>query len=356
MSKKIRVLVVDDSAFMRKSISYILESSGEIEIVGTAKNGLEGFEAVMKFKPDLVTLDVEMPVMNGLETLKKIMDECPTPVIMLSSLTAEGTETTLKALSLGAVDFLTKDVVNLNSGLINIQKELIAKIKSIHNQRSLTFRLSRINNRLSEPSERKAVQPTSNFVRPAFEIKAILIGISTGGPLSLQKVIPELNKNIPVPIFIVQHMPPMFTKSLAERLDKMSPIAVKEAEDREHIVPSQVYIGQGGKHMIAEKNSGLYHIKISDHPADSLYKPCVDVTLNSLIDYYGKHVFAIIMTGMGKDGFEAVKRLKQIGGYSVAQDEDSCVVFGMPKALVDNKLADAILPLDSIATQINKLF
>lgn len=356
MIRKIRVLVIDDSAFMRKSISYILESSGEIEIVGTARNGLEGFELVLKLKPDLVTLDVEMPVMNGLETLKKIMDECPTPVIMLSSLTAEGTETTLKALSLGAVDFLTKDVVNLNSGLVNIQKELIAKIKSIHNQRSLAFRLSRINNRLSDPSQKKIIQTSSNFVRPPFEIKAVMIGISTGGPLSLQKVIPELNKNIPVPIFIVQHMPAMFTRSLADRLDKMSPIAVKEAEDKEHIVPSQIYIGPGGKHMIAEKNSGAFLIKITDHPADSLYKPCVDVTLNSLIDYFGKHVFAIIMTGMGKDGFEAVKRLKKLGGYSVAQDEDSCVVFGMPKALVDNNLADAVLPLDSIATQINKLF
>ncbi len=356
MKKKIRVLVVDDSAFMRKSISYILESSGEIEIVGTAKNGLEGFEAVMNLKPDLVTLDVEMPVMNGLDTLKKIMDQCPTPVIMLSSLTAEGTETTLKALSLGAVDFLTKDVVNINSGLVNIQRELIAKIKSIHNQRSLTFRLSRINNRLSDPSQKKVVLTSSNFVRPSFEIKAILIGISTGGPLSLQKVIPELDKNIPVPIFIVQHMPPMFTRSLADRLDKMSPISVKEAEDKENIVSSQIYIGPGGKHMITEKNSGMYHIKITDQPADSLYKPCVDVTLNSLIDFYGKHVFAIIMTGMGKDGLEAVKRLKQLGGYSVAQDEDSCVVFGMPKAIVDNNLADAVLPLDSIATQINKLF
>ncbi len=356
MTKKIRVVIVDDSAFLRKSVSYILESSGEIEVVGTAKNGQEGFELVSKLKPDLVTLDVEMPVMNGLETLKKIMDECPTPVIMLSSLTAEGTETTLKALSLGAVDFLTKDVVNINSGLINIQRELIAKIKSIHNQRSLAFRLSRINSRLSEPTPQKTVPASSSFVRPPFETKAVLIGISTGGPLSLQKVIPELNKNIPVPIFIVQHMPAMFTRSLAERLNKMSPIAVKEAEDRENVVPSQIYIGPGGKHMIADKNSGVSQIKITDHPADSLYKPCVDVTLNSLIDIFGRQVFAIIMTGMGKDGYEAVKRLKKMGGYSVAQDEDSCVVFGMPKALVDNNLADAILPLDLIATQINRLF
>lgn len=356
MSKKIRVLIVDDSAFMRKSISYILESSGEIEIVGTAKNGQEGFEMLLKLKPDLVTLDVEMPVMNGLDTLKKIMSEAPTPVIMLSSLTAEGTETTLKALSLGAVDFLAKDLVNINSGLLNIQKELVAKIKSIHSQRSLTFRLSRISNRLPEPDKKKVTHTSSSIVKPPFEIKAVLIGISTGGPLSLQKVIPELNQKIPVPIFIVQHMPPMFTKSLSERLDKLSPIAVKEAEDRESIVPSQVYIGQGGKHMIVEKNTGGLHIKISENPADSLYKPCVDVTLNSLIDHFGKQVFAIIMTGMGKDGYEAVKRLKQIGGYSVAQDEESCVVFGMPKALVDNNLADAVLPLDSIANQINRLF
>lgn len=356
MNKKIRVLVVDDSAFMRKSISYILESSGVIDVVGTAKNGQEGFEMLLKLKPDIVTLDVEMPVMNGLDTLKKIMTECPTPVIMLSSLTAEGTETTLKALSLGAVDFLAKDMVNINSGLLNIQKELISKIKTIYNQKSLAFRLSRIHGKISEPQEKKSSLALSNFVKPSFEIKSILIGISTGGPLSLQKVIPELNKNIPVPIFIVQHMPPIFTKSLADRLDKMSQIAVKEAEDSEKILPSQIYIGQGGKHMIIEKNSGGYNIKITEQPADSLYKPSVDVTLNSLIDYYGKHVFAIIMTGMGKDGLEAVKRLKQLGGYSVAQDEESSVVYGMPKAIVDNNLADAILPLDSISSQINRLF
>lgn len=356
MKKKIRVLIVDDSAFMRKSISYILESSGEIEIVGTAKNGLEGFEMVLKLKPDLVTLDVEMPVMNGLDTLKKIMTEFPTPVIMLSSLTAEGTETTLKALSLGAVDFLAKDLVNINAGLLNIQKELVAKIKSIYNQKSLVSRLNRISNRFADPEKKKIIQPSSNFVKPPFEIKAVLIGISTGGPLSLQKVIPELNKNIPAPIFIVQHMPPMFTKSLADRLDKLSPIAVKEAEDRENVIPSQVYIGQGGKHLEVNKYGGSVRVKISDQPADSLYKPCVDVTLNSLIDAYNKNVFAIIMTGMGKDGFEAVKKLKQLGGYAVAQDEESCVVFGMPKALVDNNLADAVLPLDSIASQINKLF
>jgi two-component system chemotaxis response regulator CheB len=356
MSKRIRVLVVDDSAFMRKSISYILESSGEIEVVGTARNGQEGFELVQKLKPDIVTLDVEMPVMNGLDTLKKIMTECPTPVIMLSSLTAEGTETTLKALSLGAVDFLTKDVVNISSGLANIQKDLIAKIKTIHNQRALAFRLSRIHSKITEPKGFKAKPQLDNFIKPPFDIRAILIGISTGGPLSLQKVIPEINKNLPVPVFIVQHMPPMFTKSLADRLDKMSSITVKEAEDNDQISPSTVYIGVGGKQMIAEKKSALTNIKITDKPTDTLYKPCVDVTLNSLIDIYGKHVLSIIMTGMGKDGYEATKRLKSLGGYSVAQDEDSCVVFGMPKAIVENNLADAILPLDSIAEQINKLF
>jgi two-component system chemotaxis response regulator CheB len=281
MRKKIRVIIIDDSAFMRKSISYILESSGEIEIIGTARNGLEGFELVQKLKPDLVTLDVEMPVMNGLDTLKKIMGECPTPVIMLSSLTAEGTETTLKALSLGAVDFLAKDLVNVSSGLLNIQKELIAKIKSIHSQKSLVFRLSKINARLSDTTPKKATFISTDFVKPTYEIKAVLIGVSTGGPLSLQKVIPELNQSIPAPIFIVQHMPPMFTKSLADRLDKMSPIDVKEAEDREFIKPSQVYIGQGGKHMTVEKNSGVLRIKISENPAVSLYKPSVDITLNS---------------------------------------------------------------------------
>lgn len=354
--KKIRVLIIDDSAFIRKSLSYILESSGEIEIVGTAKNGLEGFELVLKLKPDLVTLDVEMPVMNGLEALKKIMNECPTPVIMLSSLTVEGSEITIKALSLGAVDFLTKDVVNLSSGLLNIQKELITKIKSIYLQQSFATKLNRLSNRLIKVDEKKVTQSLIEFINPPFEIKSILIGISTGGPLSLQKVVPLLKKNLPVPIFIVQHMPPMFTKSLADRLNNLSEIEVKEAIDREDVVKSNVYIGPGGKHMVVDKVFGSLKIKITTYPENSLYKPCVDVTLNSLIDHYGKHILPIIMTGMGKDGFEAVKRLKQLGGISIAQDEDSSVIYGMPKAIVDNNLADAILPLESIPEQINKLF
>ncbi|MCL6493815.1 MAG: chemotaxis protein CheB, partial [Ignavibacterium sp.] len=191
---------------------------------------------------------------------------------------------------------------------------------------------------------------------PKFDIKAILIGISTGGPLSLQKVIPHLYAHLPVPVIVVQHMPPMFTNSLAERLNKLSEVTVKEASDADVLQPAKVYFAPGGKHLFVNQTAGKVTIKISENPDNTLYRPCVDVSLNSMIDVYGNSVLPIIMTGMGKDGLEAVRRLKQLGGFVIAQDEESSVVYGMPRAIVDNNLADLILPLDKIAFQINNIF
>lgn len=356
ISRKIKVLVIDDSAFMRKTLSFMLESAGDIEVVATAKNGLEGFELIRTHQPDVVTLDFEMPGLNGLETLDKIMKDFPVPVLMVSSFTTEGADVTIKALSLGAVDFLPKEPSAVASGVMKIKDELIDKIRNIYKQTSIATRLKRISN--ITVGERKTTTKTiqaKDWI-PAFDIKAILIGISTGGPLSLQKVIPHLHAHLPVPIVIVQHMPPMFTNSLAERLNKLSELTVIEAADNDLLESSKVYFAPGGKHLFVSQTSGRVSIKISDSPDNTLYKPCVDVTLNSMIDVFGKNVLPIIMTGMGKDGLEAVKRLKRIGGYAFAQDEDSSVVYGMPRAIIDNELADLILPLDKIAYQINKIF
>lgn len=356
INNKIKVLVVDDSAFMRKALTFMLESAGDIEVVATAKDGLEGYDLIKKIKPDIVTLDFEMPRMNGLETLEKIMTDCHVPVLMVSSFTTEGAEVTIKALSLGAVDFLPKESSPLSIGIMKIKDELIEKVRSIYQQTSIATRLKRISSIIVSEKKRQKKVTRDKVWSPNFEVKAILIGISTGGPLSLQKVIPHLYAHLPVPVIVVQHMPPMFTYSLAERLNKLSEVTVKEASDSDVLEPAKVYFAPGGKHLFVNQTSGKVTIKISETPDNTLYKPCVDVSLNSMIDVYGKSVLPIIMTGMGRDGLEAVRRLKQLGGFAIAQDQESSVVYGMPRAIVDNDLADLVLPLDKIAFQINNIF
>lgn len=361
MNSKIKALIVDDSAFMRKSLSLMLEGSGEIEVVGCAKDGLEGIQMVKEKLPDIVTMDIEMPKMDGLTALQNIMRDFPTPVLMVSSLTTQGAEETIKALEYGAVDFIPKELSYVNVNIVKIREELISKVKEIVKQKSLSIRLKRIrsiqlNKTIKSDETKKTI--TNSTIPNSFNCKAVAIGISTGGPLSLQKVIPKLSSSLPVPVFIVQHMPPKFTKSLADRLNGMSEIEVKEAENFEEIRPGVVYMAPGGFHMTANKNSSnRYEIIISEYPNDTLHRPSVDVMLDSITNVFGaKHTLAVIMTGMGKDGSEAVKKLKQFGGYAIAQDEETSVVYGMPKAIVDNGSADMVLPLDNIANQINKVF
>lgn len=353
MLNKIRAVVIDDSAFMRKSISIMLESDNDIQVVGTARDGLEGFNLVKSINPDIVTLDIEMPRMDGLTALKKIMDECPTSVIMVSSLTTEGAEATIKALELGAVDFIPKELSYVSVNIIKIKDELVRKIKEIVRQKAVQMRLKRIQNLTSE-SKAHTVRPPESGKIPKMMYKAIGIGVSTGGPMSLQKVIPRLSKKINCPIFIVQHMPPKFTKSLADRLNSLSDIEVKEAEHNEPIRNGVVYLAPGGFHLSVKKSlvNGA-QIDVSENPSNTLHRPSVDVTISSVVKYYGKSTLGIIMTGMGKDGMEAIKELKGIGGYAIAQDEQSCVVYGMPRAIADAGLADMSVPLENLADVIN---
>ncbi len=348
-NSKIKVLIVDDSAFMRKSISIMLESDESIEIIATAKDGLEGVELAKKLRPDLITLDIEMPKMDGLTALKKIMSDCPTSVLMVSSLTTEGAESTLKALELGAVDFIPKELSYVNVNIIKIKEDLLRKVKAIVMQRRSRERFSRLKS-ISNRTSSTGVSTRNNI--PSGDYRAIALGISTGGPLSLQKVIPQINSNIDVPIFIVQHMPPRFTKSLADRLNNMSSITVKEAEDGETYRKGWAYIAPGGSHMVIRQNK----IEISDSPSDTIHKPSVDVMMNSVIDVFNRRTLGIIMTGMGKDGLDAMRRLKQKNGTCIAQDERTSVVYGMPKAIVEAGIADAVIPLDDFALKINKVF
>lgn len=354
MRDKIAVLIIDDSAFMRKSLSIMLESDPDISVVGTAHNGLEGVELANKLRPDVITLDVEMPVMDGLTALKRIMTECPTSVLMISSITTEGAAATLKALEIGAVDFIPKEMSYVSVNISKIKEDLISKVKAISRTRLLKARLDRI----------KAISPTpvvrprvTGFLRdlPKAGYRAIALGISTGGPFTLQKVLPLISEKVQVPIFIVQHMPPKFTKSLAERLNGQCKLEVKEAENGEPVKNGYVYIAPGGFHMKLRGSSSSPIIDISPEPAGTLHRPSVDVMMGSVVGVYGKYTLGVIMTGMGKDGYEAVKQLKSIGGYAIAQDEESCVVYGMPKAIVDGGLADVVLPAEKIPEMINRV-
>ncbi len=356
--EQIKILVVDDSAFMRKSISIMLESDPGIKVIAIARDGEEGYKLAKSLLPDLITLDIEMPKMDGLTALKKIMADCPTSVIMLSSLTTEGAEVTLKALEYGAVDFIPKELSYVNVNIVKIKDELINKVKEIVKQRKMQNMLRRIQKVGSEVPVAKPKTSEVQFTHEMLKVnfRAIALGISTGGPFSLQKVIPKISGKLKVPIFIVQHMPPKFTKSLAERLNTLSQVEVKEAENNELVRKGVIYIAQGGYHMLVERSVGGNEvIKISSEPSSMLHCPSVDVMVESVVDTYGKDVLGIIMTGMGKDGFEGIKKLKKIGGHTIAQDEESCVVYGMPRAIVEGGVADIVAPLDKISELINKV-
>ncbi|MDQ1266850.1 MAG: Protein-glutamate methylesterase/protein-glutamine glutaminase [Bacteroidota bacterium] len=363
----IKLLIVDDSIFIRTTLKKILKHP-EIEIVDTAPNGKIGVERVIELQPDVVTMDIEMPVMNGIEALREIMDKNPVPVIMVSTLTKEGADVTLEALTLGAVDFITKRAAFDEAQ--GMKEELLSKILAIgHNpvlrnrfkaelqrkksgcrteSQSVAQRVAEIigKKRGLELSGAKHI-PLSN------EIEAIGIGISTGGPNALQVLFRKLPADIPVPILIAQHMPPFFTKSLAERLDKLSQISVKEAQDGDRLERGKAYIAPGGRQMTVNKRR---KISISDEPANSLYKPCVNVLLDSMIDVFDNRMVGIIMTGMGHDGQTALKRLHDRKGYVIAQDLDSCVVGGMPKSVMDVNAADDIQSLEDLPQAIASLF
>ncbi|HUI29095.1 MAG TPA: chemotaxis response regulator protein-glutamate methylesterase [Candidatus Acidoferrales bacterium] len=339
----IRILVVDDSAFMRKAISMMLEEDHGIEVVGTARDGLEAIEKVRELNPDLMTLDVEMPRMDGITALKQIMKDNPLPVLMVSSLTLEGARATIDALAAGAVDFIPKQLSYISMDITKIKGDLISKIKAV------ARRGTRI---ISPPLSNTASVPKKSSLIDGSNAQIVVLGISTGGPFSLQRVIPSLREDFPLPIAIVQHMPPLFTKSLAERLDSISRLEVCEAEDGMELVNGKVFIAPGGFHLKFSREDSKVFLVVSKLPNDTLHRPSVDVMFSSAYDTFGGRVLAIVMTGMGKDGLEGAKMIKSAGGKILAQSEDTCVVYGMPKAIVDARIADSVVPLEEIASVI----
>ncbi len=364
MSQIIKVVVVDDSAFMRKSLTIMLESDPQIKVVAVARDGKEGIEKIRECHPDLVTMDIEMPVMDGLTALGIIMKEMPLPVLMVSSLTTDGAKSTLDALNLGAVDFIPKELSFVSLDIVKIKEELISKVKQIVQSRSLQFRMQRVSaasrgvlqSAAGGKGAGAASLPAAKGAWPVKKgLRGVVLGISTGGPFALLQIIPKLPKDFPLGIAIVQHMPPRFTRSMAERLDGLSQVRVKEAEDGDRMEPGLVLVAPGGEHMSFRANGTSVKVKISGEPLNTLYKPCADVMMTSAVEAFNGPLLGVIMTGMGKDGLEGLKLIKQKGGYVLAQNEETCVVYGMPKAAVDAGVADLVLPLEDIPQAITRL-
>ncbi|WP_460929748.1 protein-glutamate methylesterase/protein-glutamine glutaminase [Pseudomonas sp. MC6] len=375
----VKVLVVDDSGFFRRRVSEILSADPSIQVVGTATNGKEAIDQALALKPDVITMDYEMPMMDGITAVRHIMQRCPTPVLMFSSLTHEGARVTLDALDAGAVDFLPKNFEDISRNPEKVKQLLCEKVHSI----------SRSNRRFSAysaPAPAAAPTPapapssfsshsTSAPARPAHApvhapapapsrapaasasspapkrkaYKLVAIGTSTGGPVALQRVLTQLPANFPAPIVLIQHMPAAFTKAFAERLDKLCRISVKEAEDGDILRPGLALLAPGGKQMMID---GRGAVKILPGDERLNYKPCVDITFGSAAKFYGDKVLAVVLTGMGADGREGARLLKQGGSAVWAQDEASCVIYGMPMAIVKADLADAVYSLDDIGKHI----
>lgn len=370
-SKKNKLLIVDDSAFMRKLISDFFEGSPKIEVIGTARNGKDAIKKIQDLRPDVVTMDIEMPIMNGLDALKKIMDTCPVPVVMLSSTTKQGAEHTLQAMEYGAVDFVTKPSGTISLDLHKVKEELIhkvenaagvsiSKLKNVSTITKPTVDYSFVNSTLYQKKTKKneSAKQKKQLKKEwsSSSKKIVLIGTSTGGPRALQNVITKLPSNINVPILIVQHMPPGFTKSLADRLNQLSKITVKEAEHGDILKEGTAYIAPGGYHLKIRKVNSSFEIVLDNtEPPRAGHRPAVDVMFEEVSKYNDFDKIAVIMTGMGHDGSKGLISLKETGNtIAIAESAESCIVFGMPKAAIETKLVDEVVEVDQIAQTILK--
>jgi len=370
-SSKSKLLVVDDSAFMRKLISDFFDGNPKIEVVGTARNGKDAITKIQTLQPDVVTMDVEMPELNGLDALKEIMRVSPVPVIMLSSTTLQGAENALIAIEYGAVDFVAKPSGTISIDLHKIKEELVHKVEhaahvsvsklrkpKIDLQQSFIQKKSTFNDKLFNHKLTTVGTPIAaeNRFNKATKKKIVLIGTSTGGPRALQEVITKIPSSIKAPILIVQHMPAGFTKSLADRLNNLSHIKVKEAEKGDILQDGVAYIAPGGSHLKLEKHGASYELVLDQQePPRSGHRPSVDVLFESVSKISDFDKIAVIMTGMGSDGSKGLIELKQSGNVmAIAESEKTCIVYGMPKAAVETQLVNEVVEVDKIAETIMK--
>lgn len=341
--RTIRVLVVDDSAFMRKTVSSILNSAEDIEVVATARDGLDAVQKLADTNPDVITLDIEMPRLDGLHTLGYIMSERPTPVVILSAYTEKGGETTMKALEYGAVDFVCKPSGPISLDINKIAEELTAKVRM-----AAGVDVSRLTFLEFDKIERiQEIPPAQTAGR-----KVLMIAASTGGPRALYEIIPKLPADLPAAVLVVQHMSIGFTASLADRLDRVSALRVKEAQDGDEILSGHIYLAPGDYHMTVAQEGQKEVVRLNQEPARNGVRPAADATLESAAPLYGKSCLAVILTGMGHDGTKGAQAVKRHGGMVLAQDQASSVVFGMPKSAIESGCVDHIYPLSTISEKI----
>jgi len=343
----VRVLVVDDSAFMRVALSRMIAAEPDFEIAATASSGSDALDKISSFDPDVVTLDLEMPGLDGLQTLRRIMSRFPRPVIVVSASPDKGTETTFNALSAGAFDYVPKQLSDASLDIFHIRPDLIAKIRA-----AAASRKPLADGNRKKPSQSSSLADQYFVPSPP---AVVAMGVSTGGPKALQEILPTLPRDLSVPILIVQHMPQGFTAPLAERLNGLCSLPVREASHREPVEPGVIYIAPAGTHMRVERLSGARCILLLDtEPADRLHMPSVDILMKSVAEAFRERAMGIIMTGMGCDGAEGMTAIHRAGGMTIGQDEASCIVYGMPRACAELGILTRVVPLDQIPTQILK--
>ena len=346
MLEKIKVLVVDDSALVRKIITDILESDPEISVIGTANNGKTAIFRAQELNPDIITMDIEMPIMDGLSALKYIIENNPKPVIMMSVLTQHGADATFKALEIGAVDFIPKPSTAVSLSINDIADLLISKVKSVIKSKITISKKTKLiqKNNLNSLSTLISTKTSS--------LKVVGIGTSTGGPSALIDVFKGFPKNFPSPVLVVQHMPEGFTRAFSERLNGISNLNVKEAEDGDIVLPGCAFVAPGHSHIVLERKMSENIIRLSKGEKVSGHRPSIDVMFNSLAEIYKKNIVATIMTGMGRDGATGIGQIKNLGGYTIAQNEESSVVYGMNRVAVEERAINAVVPLHEITKKI----
>ncbi|MFH1135607.1 MAG: chemotaxis response regulator protein-glutamate methylesterase [Pseudomonadota bacterium] len=359
MAKKIGVLICDDSALMRRSLKKIIESDAGLHVIGSARDGEDAIVKCRELNPDVVTMDINMPGMDGLTALQLIVHEKIAPVLMVSSLTQEGAAATFEALALGAFDYVPKPGGTVSGQMASVSRELVLKIKAAA-KTGVMSRLARTNIARAQETTAKPAKPAKPAGRlvPTVAVKAgkkvVALGISTGGPKTLLEILPLMPETFNAPFFIVQHMPPTFTASFAKRIDGCGPLRCVEAEAGMNVEPGVIYLGRGGYHLtVYKKPSGTVTLRTPTHPPHT-FIPSVEVMMDSVREVYGAGTVGVLMTGMGDDGANAMVRIKQAGGVTIAESEDTAIVFGMPREAIERGGADIVVSSWDIVSEIVK--